>query len=102
MEEGIRNALRTGKTFAAMNRRGQLFSKSLLGLTLLRRILDAFRKRLNFFRRPHGKTLQVVDNVRIRRIQPELIELIGRCTLRIEPDVPAFRLSELTAIALGN
>ena len=47
-----------------------------------------------------SKDFDVSLSILVRDIKPELVELIWRCTVSVEPDVSALRLSELPSVRL--
>ena len=83
-----------------MNHCGHFLCKELLKLTALRCLCVLSDRRIDLLLGEHGEDLDVFLCVRVRYVEPELVELIWRRALRIQPDVSLLSLSELSSVSL--
>ena len=49
-----------------------------------------------------GEDLDIFGSVGVAHVKPELVELVGRSTLWVEPHIATLGLAKLTTIGLGN
>ena len=68
---------------------------------LLKQVIAAL-KSIVIDREDIRQSLEVINNITVWCIQPELVEFISICTLWIQPDILSFRLAELGTITLGD
>ena len=56
----------------------------------------------DFFLAERSENLDVLGSVIIAHVQPELVELVRRSLVRVEPDVARFGLAELATVGLSD
>ena len=86
----------------AMHHDGELLGESLLHRSLAGIFGMLASERFDLLLREEGEDLEIFLSIGIRDIEPELIELIRRCTLRVEPYVATLGLAELATIRLSD
>ena len=85
-----------------MNHSGNLLGQTLLQGALTRVLTLLLDEGVNLLLGQHGEYLDVFFGVLVGDIEPELIELVGRRALGVEPYVAVLGLAELLAVGLGN
>ena len=84
-----------------MNHNGYFFSQAALQRAASRILTVLLYEGVDGLLVKAGEYLDVALCVVIANVEPELIELVRRCALRVEPDVSALCLAELLAVGLG-
>ncbi len=75
----LNNAARYGSPDPGLLRRGSASSflpRGFLSFTKMRLCFNGLSKRIDFFMGEEGEVLQVFHHIRIRRVDPELVELV--------------------------
>ena len=85
-----------------MHQHGDFLSKTLLQHAHAGVFLVFLNKGVYGLFIQRGEDLDVFLGVLVADIEPELVELVRRGALRVEPDVAALCLAELLAICLSN
>ena len=96
--QGFCDVLGFFESLFTMYEPGNFFCQTALGQTFFRFLFHGFRQSIDFFLAEECKVFEVLDDIGIVLIKPELIEFKGRCLFRIKPDSSACGLAELCAI----
>ncbi|BAI65245.1 hypothetical protein RMDY18_14130 [Rothia mucilaginosa DY-18] len=101
-EQSLRSSHSLISSLSTVNQRSHQVRQSLLSLTLKRFLLNLLRKLSNLSTSQESKDLQTIQNIRIRSVQPELVESVRRAHLRVQPNSVTLALTELSAIRVSN
>ena len=88
--------------FLRVNHHRDFLSQALLKHTTTRILLMLSNQSIDGLFLQRGENLDVFLGILIADIEPELVELVWRGALRIEPNVATFGLAEFLAIGLGD
>jgi len=97
-EEGACGALHVDGRFGAVHERRHLAGESALRVPGPRLLPHVGLQRFDLLAWQEGEDLQVVDDVRVLGVQPELEELVRAQHVGSEPHRPALGLPELRAV----
>ena len=101
-EERLCDLLRLRKTRLAVDEAGDFLCELPLRVSMLRMLCDFGLERIDLLLREEGEILQVLHDVAVVLIEPELVEFIRRRLLRIQPYRAARRLAEFRAVRLQH
>ena len=85
-----------------MYQHGDLLSQTLLQHAHARVFLVLFNQGVDGLFIQRGEDLDVFLGILVADVEPELVELVWRGALRVEPDVATLGLAELLAVSLGD
>ena len=85
-----------------MDANGDVLGQGFLKDALLGSLGVLLLQSLNLLAPEEGEDADVAGGVDIGAVEPELVELVWRCALGVEPHVSALGLAELGAVGLGD
>ena len=101
-EEGLGDFFCLSEAFVAVNEAGDFFSEFSLRISVFRMFSDFFFEVFDFFHGEEGEVLQVFHDIAVVLVEPELVEFVRACLLRIEPYGAACCLTEFRAVSLEH
>ena len=85
-----------------MNEAGNFFRQMFLGGAVFRMCLHLFIKGVDFFFRKESEIFQVLDDIPVVLVEPELVEFVGRGLFRVEPHGTAGSLAEFRTVCFEH
>ncbi len=101
-EQGLRRLFGAGQRSFAVHHAGHFAGQALLRGAAFGMLGRDLLKIGNFVGAQPGEVLQVLADIGIIDVVPELVEAVGRGALRVEPDRARLGLAELGAVGFGH
>ncbi|MNJ39095.1 hypothetical protein D3C77_339600 [compost metagenome] len=101
-EQSCCDSLGLSQGFLAVHESGHFFGQRNLSLALMRLGLYLLGQRVDRLFIQEREVFQVLDDIAVIGIRPELVELVWRRFLRIEPNRAASRLTKLRTVGLQH